>query len=660
MLRLPGELISMIKDTGADISSIIDKAAHVESKYLKICGSIKSGKTEALIKRTRVLMEQGVDPKSICVIVNTANAVEAFRERLIALLGDSRFDLSKLTITTVQQLAIKALDCEEVRKTLNRVPRILTKYENTFVLQDLRASGFEAALIKRTLASLEQSWCTDSMPESFENDFKDKSQKDAATELKVFLKEYLTSLKAMLPEELSYLCLQFFRQNPKQTACLCFDHIMVDDFQNLSKSSQLICEALTRDSFTVAGNAESIIVNREAYPCLEGFTQFSLEHDAATTVTLDETESCENTEDQVDTSNSTTWPSPPVHQILNIKWRDPEDEINGISEWIKKLAYENNTPLSEFFLLVPNRHWARASERSLIEHDQNFVTLLSGQILLGDPRKQDHSSALIAFTRLGLLADPTDPIAWRCWCGFGLADLGAAAWKSLLGLAATENLTIVEALAQLVEPDYALEQSFSGFDHLYKRYQEGKAFIECNERKTGSSLIKAVAGEKPNKIFSLLIEPFESNEDARTVFQRVLKCALDPCFESSLDAVRIFSYGELTGLSPQMVVLTGFNDGFMPPNGYFDESLSESTRESIKHEHEALFKDALGKTSKTLLISTIQKTEEERAESLKLHIVRRKKEHDKMMAMLSPSLFLQEAGNLIPGSESGQQFLSSL
>jgi hypothetical protein len=98
----------------------------------------------------------------------------------------------------------------------------------------------------------------------------------------------------------------------------------------------------------------------------------------------------------------------------------------------------------------------------------------------------------------------------------------------------------------------------------------------------------------------------------------------------------------------------------VPPDGRSANSTAELERESSEKDYKALFQDAVGKASKTLVVSTIQKMEQKTAESLGIRIARLKTERGKTMAMLSPSSLLQEAGSLIPGSESGEYFLNRL
>jgi DNA helicase-2/ATP-dependent DNA helicase PcrA len=633
----------------------------MEAGAVRICGGVKSGKTEALLEKACFLANKGIDPGRICVVVNTANAAEAFRERLSVMLEGGQFDVARLRITTIQLLAVELLSCKEARLALARNPRVLNAYERAFVLQDLAVCGFTDAQRESALTSLARFWSTGIIPE-LPADGEDDTRDEIATAVWAYLETYLIAHQAVLPEDLSYLCTLFIKHDLWQAAAPGFDHVMVDDFQNLSKASQIVCEALAKNSLVITGNTEVPGMNRDAFPCPEGLTRFVEEHDAAISIALERTSGSEATKTSTYTSGRDALSDSPTRQILNIKWKTPEEEAKGISQWIRRLTSgSKEASLSDFYLIVPNSHWARAFEQSLTSQFREHVTLLCGQFLSERLCEPSCSPTLTAFTKLNLLAHPSDPLAWRCWCGLGLADRGAESWKQLLELAKRENLTVSEAVAQLSKTASSDEETGSPhFEALRERYLEGMDFIERNQKKIGYALLKAVAGEAPDRAFSLLVDLFEGTEDARTTFDRAWKCALDPHIGSRLDAVRILSYGELTGLSPQTVILVGLNDVLMPPGDRSDNSTAELERELFGKDYQALFQDAVGKASKTLVVSTIQKMEQKTAEALGIRIARLKTEHGKTMAMLSPSSLLPETGSPIPGSESGEYFLTTL
>ena len=632
----------------ASMDVAVNKAANAEGRFIRISGGVKSGKTEALLRKVGLLLKTGVEPDAICVITNTANAAEAFEGRLKGLLEGSAhdFDPSRLTVTTVPLLVLKLLDSEGARSVLQRVPRVLTRYEVAFVMQDLVVAGFSAALVKETLACLERLWST-GVTQGACNGFEDDNLDEGSGELAAYLNDYLIALRAMLMAELPYLCIRLFAMDPERASSQGFDYVLVDDYQNLSKASQTVCEALAKTSLVVTGNAGVWIANREAYPYPEGFAEFTHVHGGGA-VDLDE----------VDTGFE---PSLLAQQIQNIKWVDPQSEVDGVCQWIEKQTYgDEGASLSDFCIVVPNRQWARAFEKSLAKRKKRYVTVLGGQLLAGDPHKPEAYPALASFTRLNLLADPADTIAWRCWCGLGLPDLGAGIWMALLGLADAKGLSIVEALSQIPELYDEPQAGTAELQELHARYLEGCALIERFGKKCGFAMLKGVAGGDLDEVFSLLIEDSEGLEDAYATFKLAWKCALDSRISSKLDAARIISYEELTGLSPKNVILVGLVDGLMPPSGYFDDALSEPEKALVIKKYEALFADTLGKASEVVMVSTIQKADRELAESQKMRITRFKDEHGKTMAMLSPSLFIAATGSLIPGSESGQVLTNNL
>ncbi|WP_438893886.1 hypothetical protein, partial [Bacillus cereus group sp. BC4] len=62
-------------------------------------------------------------------------------------------------------------------------------------------------------------------------------------------------------------------------------------------------------------------------------------------------------------------------------------------------------------------------------------------------RDSARARALVAYTKLNLLADPRDMTAWRSWCGFDNYLTNSDAWGGLQAFAEKRELTLYDALA---------------------------------------------------------------------------------------------------------------------------------------------------------------------------------------------------------------------
>ncbi|MEG0322710.1 MAG: hypothetical protein RR619_01855, partial [Raoultibacter sp.] len=483
------------------------------------------------------------------------------------------------------------------------------------------------------------------------------------------LDKHLRLRNAMLIEELSPLTVAFLQSEAGNDFASSYSTVLVDDYQNLSKASQEVCALLTGESLTIAGNENQAIVLRDPHPFPQGFTCFENHFDAATCVQLAENVRCTARvaaignglcRQQSLSELRTAEISPNAKQTLpiQIKWSVPSDEFPGIAAYLKKLLAANEElEASDIYIVAPNKTWARTMATALGKRGIDSRSALTGQPLGGDPRNSEKAPLLTAYTKLNLLADPTDVVAWRSWCGFDDYLCYAGAWCKLETWAQTESLNLTDALAKLAELD---ETPFLEADVLAERYRTGKAFIEKNARKTGFALTKIIADGGVSKDLSSLLEPIEGDETASILFERVVDHVLDPQFGAIQRSVRIGSYENLQGLEPRVLIISGLIDGFMPSRDCFDVAILEEEREKTKADQRRIFYNAITKTSGSLILSTIQKADLEGAERLKMEVRRVKMEHGERFAMLSPSVFIAESGDAVPGAVSGEQFLSEL
>ena len=61
---------------------MIDAIAKCTDRLIKVEGGVRTGKTEALIKRAATLINAGQAPESILVAATNAFSAQAFRQRL--------------------------------------------------------------------------------------------------------------------------------------------------------------------------------------------------------------------------------------------------------------------------------------------------------------------------------------------------------------------------------------------------------------------------------------------------------------------------------------------------------------------------------------------------------------------------------------------------
>ena len=339
--------------------------------------------------------------------------------------------------------------------------------------------------------------------------------------------------------------------------------------------------------------------------------------------------------------------SPDDDSVQLLKWHTPKDEVRGATEIVKRLlAQDPELRPCDVFVAVPNRTIANAVRKGLEEHEVKTTLAIAGDPFQGDPRSLERSALLQAFVRAHLLADPSDALAWRMWCGLGSNDLQVPAWRTLGQEARREGASALELLQQ----DGIAELPET--DALQERARAGRAFIEQHQGLVGYSLFNACMPQNTSALTSL-VEPVSGTETAQDLAGRLRRAALRPTLDDDPNCVRLGGLHQLLDQKPQVVIVLGAVDGFLPEG---DETAGKAPG-FRSQDPRALFCQAVAATQGKLLLSTFQKSSEQFARAFGLNVRRRKNEGGRTMAMLAPSPFIADAGNAAPSSQSGEQWL---
>ena len=344
--------------------------------------------------------------------------------------------------------------------------------------------------------------------------------------------------------------------------------------------------------------------------------------------------------------------------VQSIKWNTPEDELNGLTKYLRKLldgqedAREANT-----CVVVPNRRWAVMVEKMLRRRGFNVSAAGAAGTLAGDPRDSTRSRALVAYTKLGLLADPTDMIAWRSWCGFDNALTNSDAWMGLQDFAEAEGLTLYQALQQVGSAGFGAKEPFLRARTLAEKWRSGQDFLEKNATRRGFGLMKAIGAEGISE-FEAVAADMVGDETAKTLLELEQAAISDPAWTEDPHVVHICLPQNLCGTEYDNMFVVGCIDGFFPQRNAFEVVSTDGERNRIMDAERRDFMGGVAKAKHLLVLSHFSKAELELAERTKMQVVRVKSENGKRMAIVRPSCFLREAGDAAPTTMGGQALLA--
>ena len=108
-------------------------------------------------------------------------------------------------------------------------------------------------------------------------------------------------------------------------------------------------------------------------------------------------------------------------------------------------------------------------------------------------------------------------------------------------------------------------------------------------------------------------------------------------------AALVVPYDQVAGLSPKVLIISGFVNGFIPCREYFDSAEMPLDKQEKEHAKDARRVYAMaGKASKQLVVSRFTTSCLETAGVMKLHIGRIRLQDGKRMCAIEPSNFTEQ------------------
>lgn len=649
---------------------MIDTIAAFDGRLAKVEGAERSGKTQALVARCAHLIQNGEAPASILVAVTNAFAAQAFRKRLRRALPANLIGAAlSVRVCTALDAAVSVLDQPAAREATGRVPRILNSAEYNFFLEDLKTIGEHPRKLRSMLGFLDRKMAGYEPREEW-------NAGTAADNLLAYATRILKLRGAMLAGEAPMLAADFLKSDAGEGARGSFAYVLADDFQNFSHAEQTVLCLLADKQIMVAGNPNQMMSKRGNHPYIEGFLKFeAVRRDVEVfhlqgafgnpqIIALADALCTEGDMDSAYIAGSAT----PIERaagaeglpqgVQSIKWNTPEDELNGLTKYLRKLMDgQEDAREALTCVVVPNRRWAVMVEKMLRRRGFNVSAAGAVGTLAGDPRDSTRSRALVAYTKLGLLADPTDMIAWRSWCGFDNALTNSDAWMGLQDFAEAEGLTLYQALQQVGNAGFGAKEPFLRARTLAEKWRSGQDFLEKNATRRGFGLMKAIGAEGISE-FEAVAADMVGDETAKSLLELEQAAISDPVWTEDPHVVHICLPQNLCGTEYDNMFVVGCIDGFFPQRNAFEVISTDGERNRIMDSERRDFMGGVAKAKHLLVLSHFSKAELELAERTKMQVVRVKSENGKRMAIVRPSCFLSEAGDAAPTTMGGQALLA--
>lgn len=509
-----------------------------------ILGKVASGKTEALVHRVVEYLSDQSNSKGVLVLAASPDAAETLKGRLAAALDIPADTLGEqgVRVSTPRTIALEVLGNPKAQAACGRKPRLLLPFEENILLEDVKASGLRPKRLREMLKFFYRSWT------ELADDEPSWLVSEEEVQVHSLLKECLAFTGGILPNELSNLAVKWLHTDATAREAASYDLVLVDDYQLLSRASQVLAGLLAREGLVATGDMQATSEVFEEYPYAAGLIEFA-QADGVQTVRLDacwnsaavhaccenligaahkrEQESrdlagaggngerearaiarANNESAQMPVTSQTGYsPAAVVEASAHAAYAETapaaknpggcadacafptaETEIAHVAQHIAD-AIEKGTQPSDFYLAAPNGVWAKSLSRSLEARGISTTQRPSARMLSGDSRDLRRCKTSRLVTLLALAADPCDMLAWRSWCGFGDWLTNNPGFAVLRRYAAQQGLAPYDALAT-VAADNPCREALGELDAAEQASLEriSQAF------KTGQATLKQLEG----------------------------------------------------------------------------------------------------------------------------------------------------------------------
>lgn len=624
-------------------------------------GGVGCGKTAALIARVATFLEDGAAPEDMLVLAATPDAARVFGARLTEAAGERG---AAIEVTCAREVALGLLASEEGRAFSGRAGRLVTPLELGFIMEDMKTSGLKQRRLREMLKFFYRNWTE--LAGGAEDDDGWLIPGEEA-DVHALLKAVLHFTGGILEPEASAMAVRFLLARPDALADVQRAHVLVDDYQMHSRASQHLANLLARDSITVAADPTAVVEVFDSYPYGEGIGEFTQANEGCERIVLETSHACpaaaraaNHLRTSLDAGAAPSDTETEGASFTALEAADPAAEMAAVADAVQ-VALEAGTNPSSIYILAFHPAWERRIARALEARGIAAALPIRGRVAAGDYRDLGRCAPARLLTALALVADPTDALAWRAWCGFGDYLANSAAFADMRAEGETQGKGLVAMLEKVAVA--APEEGFpgTGIGRILDAYRAGRALVERLQGLEGNELIGALADaldlsaeerERTVQLASALTAPepgVNAPSDARAMIARARQRMNAPVFETTEGHVLIGDSAHLTGLTPATLVLCGFVNGFFPTRDFFDATVTTPDKQKLVRATDTRrLYAAAGKATQRLAASWFTSIGLVEAETLKLEIGRVKLRRGERIAVTAPSIYLAD---IDPGAE---------
>ena len=633
--------------------------AETKESPLRVMAGPGTGKTFAMKRRVmRLLEEEKADPRRILAVTFTRTAAAD----LVSELGNMGIPgCEAIVASTLHSYCFSLLNKAEVFDFLGRTPRPMItfktygvlRFEAEPLLHDLNNAkrfGDTRARTKRILA-FEAAWAR------LQSDDPGWAQA-VDEEFEKALIDWMKFHKTMLVGELVPQALAYLRDNPECLELGAFDHIVVDEYQDLNKAEQVLLDTLAGSAkFMVVGDKDQSIYSfRHANP--EGITEYAETHPNTHDEPLVECYRCPkrvvSIADHLIRRNYPPGTEPRLRPLATkgegevriVQWTSMEEEASGIASFVKHLITQRGYAPGDIMVLSPRRLLGYGIRDGLVKQEIAVHSFYHEEMLEGDGTQR-------AFALLTLLVNRNDRVALRFWLGYGSPTWRTGAYMRLLKHCNDTEKSPWDALEDLE----AGKINIPNRNELLKRFKDLKAEISALEPLSGLALLDYLFPdtESDNAAIREAAELADaSSHEAKEILRALTSVVTQPAMPEAGEFVRVMSLHKSKGLTSKVVIVAGCVQGLIP---FLDGDHTLAEAKANLEEQRRLFYVALTRATDILVISSFATIERKVAHKIGARV--KKTGGNQSHAWTVSSDFLKELGPTAPTPKAGKAWAAS-
>ncbi len=557
-----------------------EQPAHDSARVL-VSGAANAGKTALALERVRALLAGGSEPSQVLVVCASPVAARDFSARLGAAGAGVR-------VCCARDLELELLGQPQAQALTGRRARVLCDFEESFLLEDMRATGVAAKRLKGMLGFFRKSLTelADDDMDSFIIDIREQAVLDA-------LHAHLAAYDAMLDCEVGNLCVHYLRECPQAAQALGVEHIVADDFQCLNRASQHVLELLGARTLWAFADPALAPQGDDPFPYPAGVEELRAHDGGCVEVRLpDPAAGAAAASACLVSSGYLTALTPGLAEsrgkveqaqayevaphagglegIAQRVYAGPEEELAGVVAGVCDVLADGADP-SQVLVLAPNRAWATRVAQGL--EGRGVAVELHGAVRVAGGSFRDLALCRTGrmYTALSLLADPDDALAWRCWCGCGDYLARSNVFCGVEDLARERGCGLAQAL-ELLENGQA--GPLPAQEGMLVAYRQGREMIAGLAGLTGVALLAELASglglDAVPEPYASLVERGLATPEADAAELLAAAQGLTRAAAARPGAVRVGLYGLAGGFKAERVFVCGLMNGWLPEHAYFD------------------------------------------------------------------------------------------